>query len=348
MISLRGPKLKFFASILAVIALCVGIYTTFFQSQGFVKTTGTVVSVRMDTSGDDTYYYPTVEYTVDGKTYTCELNVGSGNTKVGRKTAVLYDPDDPAVARDGSGISIYFIAVGAGILAFIIVSTILEKRSQERAAEQRELSGFTGYAPSIQGEERELYFLTDIGTPKFGHRLEDASRRVLYEAKVTKFSLAQPIAFDFIDREHGRTVPHMVGHNEATDWGGSILLDNHYTFELDGVDVWKHLKESGVSVESSYTAGESTAIGQKYRILRDGAEIAVAETTSQYPHEEDAAQHKVAGAIPIQGFYRVWTREQNLDLLFMTLVAFARSGAGDDRGGSYGAMLGTIKNIGSK
>ena len=45
MISLRGPKLKFFASILAVIALCVGIYTTFFQSQGFVKTTGTVVSV---------------------------------------------------------------------------------------------------------------------------------------------------------------------------------------------------------------------------------------------------------------------------------------------------------------
>ena len=112
--------------------------------------------------------------------------------------------------------------------------------------------------------------------------------------------------------------------------------------------MWKHLKESGVSVESSYTAGESTAIGQKYRILRDGAEIAVAETTSQYPHEEDAAQHKVAGAIPIQGFYRVWTREQNLDLLFMTLVAFARIGAGDDRGGSYGAVLGTIKNIGSK
>ena len=131
-----------------MIALCVGIYTTFFQLQGFVKTTGTVVSVRMDTSGDDTYYYPTVEYTVDGKTYTCELNVGSGNTKVGRKTAVLYDPDDPAVARDGSGVSVYFIAVGAGILAFIIVSTILEKRSQERAAEQRELSGFTGYAPS--------------------------------------------------------------------------------------------------------------------------------------------------------------------------------------------------------
>ena len=74
----------------------------------------------------------------------------------------------------------------------------------------------------------------------------------------------------------------------------------------------------------------------------------MAETTSQYPHKEDAAQHKVAGAIPIQGFYRVWTREQNLDLLFMTLVAFARSGAGDDRGGSYGAVLGTIKRIGSK
>ena len=57
-----------------------------------------------------------------------------------------------------------------------------------------------------------------------------------------------------------------------------------------------------------------------------------------------AEQHKVAGAIPIQGFFRVWTREENLDLIFVTLLAFARSGASDDRGGNFGAVLGTLKN----
>ncbi len=51
----------------------------------------------------------------------------------------------------------------------------------------------------------------------------------------------------------------------------------------------------------------------------------------------------MAAKIPAQGFYRVWTREENLDLLFVTLLAFARSGASDDRGGSRGALLGTLR-----
>lgn len=107
--------------------------------------------------------------------------------------------------------------------------------------------------------------------------------------------------------------------------------------------MWKHLKQNGVSVDTNYTVGEVTAVGKNYRILRDGAEIARAVQTSQYVHEEDAEAHNVAGAIPIQGFFRVWTREQNLDLVFMTLLAFARSGAGDDKGGNFGAIIGTLE-----
>ena len=66
MISLRGPKLKILAAVLAVIALAAGIYLTFFRSQGFVKTTGTIVSLREDSSDESTVYFPTVEYTVNG------------------------------------------------------------------------------------------------------------------------------------------------------------------------------------------------------------------------------------------------------------------------------------------
>ena len=191
MISLRGPKLKIFAGILAAICLGVGIYLTFFHSKGFLKTTGTIVELRADTTDGSTVYFPTVEYSVAGKTYTGELDTGSGSYKVGKTLTVLYDPNDPAIVHAGGG--------------------------------------------------------------------------------------------------------------------------------------------------------SGTLLGLNARILRDGEEIARAESTSQYPHEEDAEQHKVAAKIPAQGFYRVWTREQNLDLLFVTLLAFARSGATDDAGGSRKALFNTLR-----
>lgn len=48
------------------------------------------------------------------------------------------------------------------------------------------------------------------------------------------------------------------------------------------------------------------------------------------------------------GFYRIRTTETDLGLLFITLLAFARSGASDDRGGSRKTLLNTIKNLQSQ
>lgn len=81
MISLRGPKLKIFAAVLALIALAAGIYTMFFESRGFVKTTATIIKMEQNlgTEGENDTYTPTVEYTVDGKTYTGQLNQSSGS-----------------------------------------------------------------------------------------------------------------------------------------------------------------------------------------------------------------------------------------------------------------------------
>ena len=335
MISLRGPKLKIFAAVLAVIALAAGIYLTFFRSQGFVKTTGTIVSLREDSSDDSTVYFPTVEYTVDGKTYTGELDTGSGSYKVGKTIPVLYDPNDPSVVHDGSGVGIYFMVVGAVMLAVLVWSTVQKKRGLQQLKEQRALHGGAALAPSVQGEERELYFLTDTGTAKVGHRIEDKNRRVLYEAKMTKFSLAAPYGFDFIDHEHGRTIPHLVGHEVETEWNSS-LLDNNFTFDLDGEDIWKYLKDNGIDVK---TERMEVAIWPRFRILRNGEEIAILESSSQYVHEEDAAQHSVMNKLAVPGFYRIRTREENLDAVFVTAMAFARSRALNDEGGTYGKQI---------
>ncbi len=346
MFSFKGPGLKIFAAILAVIALGAGVYFTFFQSKGYEKTEATIVSIENDPdyipdpdTANDVRRIVTVKYTVDGKEYTTKLDSDAPSYEVGKKVNIMYDPQNPEKITSGKGIGIYFMIAGAVILLLLIGLTIKKKLAVKNL---KETQGETVYAPSEQGAQRELYFLTDLGTPKYGHRIEDRSRRVLYEAKMTKFTLTQPFGFDFIDHENGSVTPHLVGHKEDTEWD-SLLLDNHSTFELDGVSVWKHLRQNGVSVETALSAGGSTAIGAVYRILRDGAEIARAESASQYPHEEDAAEHRIAAAIPAEGFFRVWTRERNLDLLFVTLLAFARSSALDDRGGSYGAIRGTLK-----
>ena len=346
--SIRGIPFKFFALAMGVIAILIGAYVTFFQSRGFEKTTATIVSIEEDErtfENEDATYTVTAEYDVDGTRYTGTLDSYSPSYAVGKTVTVRYDPNDPTVIHSGGGIGLYALIVGVVIVAVILVTGVKNKKSQEDMRALRESRGQAGYAPSEPGTERELYFLTDLGTPKYGHRIEDGSRRVLYEAKMTKFSLTAPFGFDFIDHEHGATVPHLVGHEETTQWD-TLLIDNHYTFTFDGEDIWKHLRRNGVTVDSRYDSGDGRLIGTSYRIIRDGVEIARAESTSQYPHEDDAAAHKVAGAVPARGFYRVWTTERNLDLLFVTLLAFARSGASDDRGGHYGALFGTLGKSG--
>ena len=97
---------------------------------------------------------------------------------------------------------IYMMGISVLLLAGTILSGLKKKKD---LAQLKEKQPETLYAPSVRGEERRLYFLTDRGTAKFGHRIEDADRNVLYDAKVTKFSLTTPIGFVFTDHEHNRT-----------------------------------------------------------------------------------------------------------------------------------------------
>ena len=340
MISIKGPGLKIFAAVLALIAIGFGVYSTFFQSAGYVDGTATIISIEEDPdyipdpeNASDVQYIVMAKYTVDGTEYTQRLDSYDPSYKVGGEVAIKYDPNDPSKVTSGFGIGIAIMIIGAVILAVIIFLTIKKKTSVNKL---KETNGELSFAPSVKGEERSLYFLTDLGTVKVGHHLEDKNRKVIYEAKMTKFSPLSAFDFDFIDRENNKTVHHLIGHAEETDWN-SLLIDNNYTFTFDGKDVWKLLREIGVTINSRLNG-----VFPNYTICFNGDEIASVDSASQYVHEEDEEAHKVARNIPVQGFYRVRTREKNLDLLFVILVAMARSGATDERGGSRRMVFNTI------
>ena len=238
--SFKGIGVKYFAFFMALVALAGGIYLTFFHSKGFIKTQATIVSLDETWTADsEMTYRATVEFTVDGVKYTGVLDTQSPSYRVGKNISVFYDPDNPTVVHSGVFLGIYCIVAGTAVLLLIIGSEI-RKRKSLADVQQKQAAHDMSYPQSAPGPERELYFLTDLGTAKAGHRIEDAGRKVLYEAKMTKFTLTAPFGFDFIDHEHGSTVPHLIGHEEISEWD-TLLLDNHYTFTFDGRDIWKYL-----------------------------------------------------------------------------------------------------------
>lgn len=195
----------------------------------------------------------------------------------------------------------------------------------------------------VSKKERKLYFLTEHGTVKARYRIEDEEKRILYEAKMTKFTVAAPYGFDFIDHEHGRVSPHLIGHEESATW--DMAFDSHDSFTYDGEDIWKYLERNGVKVESALNGPRNgSVVGTNYRIFRDGAEVAYVESSGKNVYEEDAGkQGFFQKLLPARGFYRIQTTETNLDLLFIVLLAFARSGANDDKG-KWGAIRARFKN----
>jgi len=101
-------------------------------------------------------------------------------------------------------------------------------------------------------------------------------------------------------------------------------------------DTWEVMVE--------YTVDGKTYVsdlGQKKDDFTVGKEIALLQSSGVHVHEEDAERDgKLAKMIPARGYFRIQTREKDLDLLFVIAMAFARTSALDGEGGSFGLLFG--------
>lgn len=102
--------------LIGLVLLCVGIALAA-STAGFLasaeRTDGAVVALTARTtttrnsdghSRSSTSWYPTVEFTVDGRRYSFQSSTGSNppSYKKGESVPVAYDPDDPSNARIAS------------------------------------------------------------------------------------------------------------------------------------------------------------------------------------------------------------------------------------------------------
>ncbi len=130
-------RIWIFVLVFASIILLIGVYLGFIKSAGYVKTTGVVVSLReekqydSDLGTDRIIYYPTVSYTVDGKEYTGELDIGSGFS-IGEVLKIQYDPKNPSKVNSNSLVVIIIIFVIASLLIILSIFQIIRNRKDEQ------------------------------------------------------------------------------------------------------------------------------------------------------------------------------------------------------------------------
>lgn len=324
---MKTPKALFsiIIFVVGVLLFGYGIYSTFFEKSGFVKTTATVTSVEEEIEygvgdeADTTWYVTTVTYTVDGREYTRTLDMRQSKNLLNQEITVLYNPKAPGEVKAYSpGLSVYLLAAG-GVLIVVEVYVFIRRRMLKKKLAEN--GAALTLSPVERGEEeREVYFVTDLGTAKGTCRIEDAARRALYEAKCTRFSLVGDTEYEFIDHENNRTTPHFVSKTYTQSSSAPWVIDNHSSFSVDGKDIWDFLHENGVTIETGLNG-----LKWAYGISLNGEQIAEIAQTSQYVHEEDEEAHKALGKIPVRGFYRVHTKEKNLEIIFLTLFAIGRT-----------------------
>ena len=308
-----------------IILIVFGIVLMNFRNENYVETTGKVTAVTEDvTDQDDQPQYDVkLTFSVDGKEYEAEFTGLGSKYSEGDSIKVYYDPADPtknASDKLTKLIPICVIAAGAAALIFGILSAVKAFRKSKELDEiapaadakaQAELQNIKT-APGVT----EYYFRFDGNTFKPGYLIEDAARNVLFEGKMLKNALVGARSFEFTDCRTGYSEQHEVGHVMTSSYNDEFFSVKS-SFKFDGQKIWDYLHSKGLRMNTNLHSKFPNVI---YEVTKNGDALARIESCSQYVHEEDEAQHKLA--IPTGSmYYRFWTASDDIEELFLIMFA---------------------------
>ena len=164
-------------------------------------------------------------------------------------------------------------------------------------------------------ETKTYFFTIDKKWFKQGYVLSDSNKNLVYEAKMTKFTLFTPFVFQFVNHVTNSSVDHKVSHTitmEETTNGMTDLFSTKSSFKFDGKKIWDYLHEKGIRIDSKIS---NKKIGMTYTVFLKGNEIATLATAA--PNGKFILTNKFC--------YDITTTEENLDYAFLAAFAFART-----------------------
>lgn len=309
---------------LGIILVVLGAFMVKTTPDQYAETLGRVTGVEQYREDDKDVCDIEFEYAVEGKKYTGVFYGLEDIMEAGDEVTVYYDPDEPgniSNSKHTGVIGIAMIAVGALAAVFGTLSSLKKIKKSRELDARAEAEGYPEEARPVPKDMlTEYYVMFDGNSLKPGYIVEDDHRNVVYEAPMTKNSLVSKRIFAFSDLRRGITTEHEVGHTMTTSYSNEFFSENSW-FSFDGKNIWDVLHDCGIRISTDIHSQFPKAI---YTVSLNGRFFATIETSGRAVHEEDAAEQKLN--VPFgKYYYRCWTIEDDMDLLFLTVFALSES-----------------------
>ncbi|MBP5592904.1 MAG: DUF3592 domain-containing protein [Clostridia bacterium] len=322
---MQGSRALRFLLPLSLILIALGVILLFFNAAtaNYVETTATVTGVVEIDTTDITEYETSFTFSVGGTNYTGSFSINE-RKNIGDTITVYYNPDNPSEvtnSKDNLLFAIISLVLGGGLLVLSIVITVRNfskyKKLDNQVLDDAVLEEYRNRP--LSEEEVEYYCSLSGPMLKPGYLVEDKNRRPVFEAINTKNVPVVPREFQFVNHYSGKTTTHKV--TRPADVGDNSVFSTTSTIKFDGVNIWDYLHKAGIRIKTDLT---SILPRIRYTILLAGEQIARVETSSKYVHEEDEENKTIK--IPVERYYyRIWTRELDLDLLFLAVFAISET-----------------------
>lgn len=325
-----GP-LRFFLPI-GIILIIFGAIMMGTTPKSYAMAQGTITGVKpytdTDTDGHlEEYFEAEFSYTVDGKEYQNSFSGYSEEPKIGEKLNVYYDPANPesvSNTKHTGVIALAMIGLGAAAVVASILLTLKAVKKYKAMDEQIKAAVGSDKIPVVtplpKEQLTEYYVSYDGKSLHPGYIVEDRARNQVFTAEMTKQIPTRQ--FTFTDLRLGQSSEHKVSHVSTAQYNNEFFSTKSW-FKFDGENVWDLLHSKGIRIETDL---HSIFPRKRYTVTLNGRFFATVESSSKYVHEEDEAQHKLK--IPFDMFYyRFWTNERDMELLFLVVFAISETEA---------------------
>ena len=154
-----------------------------------------------------------------------------------------------------------------------------------------------------------------LKTVKQSFYLEDENGNLVYEGKMTKFSLLGASPYEFVNHITGKAEEHKVGKTITAEQGeGGLLatLSKSSWFKFDGKKIWDCLHEMGIRI---HTGVAGNKLGMSYDVTFKGQHLATIANSSP----------KGRSLLTTDLYYDVTCEEEDLDLVFLVAFSIAKT-----------------------
>ena len=330
-------KIRFYASaiVISLLITVISVIGIFAPKTERLPAKAVISDIQSEYDGaaEQTNYSVYVDYEIDGQKYT-HIDYGSYNSsmKVGDTVDIEYSAEDPENIQSPGSEKIPYItgAVGLAVLAACIVMLIKSAKQKSDDLEEYNRVDMSKADPveieKIRNSTEPLKNFTfqfDTKFPSQNYLMKDENKNVVYEAKMTKFSLVKPVAYDFINVFGNKTTSYQIGHTVSTSigrtdgFGYSVPISSAFT--IDGVKNWDWLAERGYGFNF-----RMNGIKPCFDVMHYGENIAYIETAGTEILKDTETKNPIA-KLPTNGLFRVQCRYSDIDMIFMICLSISRA-----------------------